>query len=136
MTVLKSDFDSPWKEILDVYFKDFVAYCWPYKFTQIDWVLALPAELELEYHEAIERYETEDLKMAYITTAERIGIEKGRVLGIEQGESALLLRQLTRKFKQVPDNYCEKIQKANSEMLLHWGERIVDRDTLEEIFAE
>lgn len=31
------DFDSPWKRILDAYFEDFVAFCWPAKYNEIDW---------------------------------------------------------------------------------------------------
>ncbi len=57
--------------------------------------------------------------MAYVTTAERIGMKKGIEQGIEQGiqkgESTILLNLLTRKFKSVPDSYCIKIQKASSE---------------------
>jgi len=37
MVHLKSDFDSPWKEILDRYFKDFMAFFFPRAFREIDW---------------------------------------------------------------------------------------------------
>lgn len=33
----KRHFDSGWKEILDVYFKEFMAYCWPKHYAEIDW---------------------------------------------------------------------------------------------------
>jgi hypothetical protein len=32
-----SDFDSPWKEALDVYFEPFVSFCFPQIHGQIDW---------------------------------------------------------------------------------------------------
>jgi hypothetical protein len=33
----KSEFDTPWKKVLDIYFEDFVAYCWPEQYSKIDW---------------------------------------------------------------------------------------------------
>jgi hypothetical protein len=33
----KSEFDSPWKDILDLYFEEFIALCWPSKYDEIDW---------------------------------------------------------------------------------------------------
>jgi hypothetical protein len=37
MSQPKSEFDSAWKEILEVYFKQFVSYCWQEHYTEIDW---------------------------------------------------------------------------------------------------
>jgi len=37
MSKSRSEFDTPWKKILDIYFKDFVAYCWPEQYKEIDW---------------------------------------------------------------------------------------------------
>lgn len=54
-------------------------------YTFIDWVIALPEPLELQYIKEIERFE-EEKQMAYITSAERIGIQKG--------EKIALLRQI------------------------------------------
>jgi len=31
------EYDSPWKNVLDAYFEDFIAFCWPQKYLQIDW---------------------------------------------------------------------------------------------------
>ena len=53
-----------------------------YKF--IDWLVSLPEELGKKFHEEIIKYE-EEKKMPYITTAEKIGIEKGIQQGIKQG---------------------------------------------------
>jgi hypothetical protein len=33
----KPEFDGPWKDILDIYFEQFIAYCWPSKYAEIDW---------------------------------------------------------------------------------------------------
>jgi len=50
----------------------------------IDWLMVLPRELSVKFHDTIKEYE-EEKKMAYITTAEKIGIEKGLQQGIEKG---------------------------------------------------
>ncbi|RLC10300.1 MAG: hypothetical protein DRI57_20605 [Deltaproteobacteria bacterium] len=51
----------------------------------IDWLMALPSELEKTYHEEFMIFE-EEQKMQYVTTAERIGIEKGEKIGIGKGQ--------------------------------------------------
>ncbi len=33
----KTEFDAPWKQILDIYFEHFIAYCWSDKYDEIDW---------------------------------------------------------------------------------------------------
>lgn len=53
-----------------------------YKF--IDWLIGLPKPLELEYMNKVYELE-EDKKMTYITSAERLGIEKGRKEGVQKG---------------------------------------------------
>ncbi len=50
----------------------------------IDWIMQLPKEMENELWIEISKYEEEE-KMQYITSVERIGIEKGFKKGIEQG---------------------------------------------------
>jgi len=46
----------------------------------IDWIMVLPGDMENIYHEKLMDYERE-VNMQYITTAERIGMEKGILLG-------------------------------------------------------
>lgn len=54
----------------------------------IDWVMVLPDELQLRFDETITAYE-EERRMQYVTSFERIGMEKGRregrLQGIQQG---------------------------------------------------
>jgi hypothetical protein len=50
----------------------------------IDWIMALPKELEETCHQAIYKFE-EELAMPYITYAERSGIEKGKQEGRKEG---------------------------------------------------
>lgn len=37
MSKPRAELDTPWKLILDVYFKQFMAYCWPEKYAEVDW---------------------------------------------------------------------------------------------------
>lgn len=100
----------------------------------IDWVMALPPQLELQYHEALEEIEGE-LKVKYVTTAERIGLERGERIGIQKGEIAILLRLLQRKFKTIPNDYCLQMEKANTEDLLKWSDRLLECQTIDEVFV-
>ena len=59
----------------------------------LDGVLALPEELTRQFHYEIVRYE-EEHEMTYITTAERIGMERGHQEGVEQGLREGLLRAI------------------------------------------
>ena len=58
----------------------------------IDWVMILPRKLETEFWEQFKQFEQENC-MSYITTGERIGYERGKLEGKEEGEQALILRQ-------------------------------------------
>lgn len=37
MSQPRAELDSPWKIILNVYFEQFMAYCWPEKHAEVDW---------------------------------------------------------------------------------------------------
>jgi len=54
----------------------------------IDWLMVLPKELARKFQDEIKAFE-EERKMAYITTAERIGIEKGRQEGMKLAAQTL-----------------------------------------------
>ncbi|ACJ18947.1 DUF4351 domain-containing protein [Coxiella burnetii] len=100
----------------------------------IDWLIHLPKAFEIEYRETV--YQWEENNMAYISSIERFGIQKGLQQGRQEGEYALLLRQLQRKFHGVPADYRQKLEKADVETLLKWGERLIDASTLEEVFHD
>jgi hypothetical protein len=53
-------------------------------FRFIDWVMSLPLELEQEFWQEVSQYE-EERRMPYITSVERIGIQKG----IEQSQNQM-----------------------------------------------
>lgn len=70
----------------------------------LDWLLAMPKEMELEFQQKVVAYEKENV-MPYITNIERIGREEGLAQGLTQGRQeglrdgqvAVLQRQLQRR---------------------------------------
>jgi hypothetical protein len=111
--------------------------------TFMDWVLTLPEPLEIRYNQEIQQFEGEH-GMTYITSFERIGIQKGIQegmqegiqQGIQQGEYTILHHLLQRKFRQVPPRYLAMLLKADSETLLGWSEKILEAKNIAEVFEE
>ncbi len=72
----------------------------------------------------------------WTSRARQQGIERGIELGQAQGEAALLLRQLERKFARLPPKYRTLLGQADAQTLLRWGERILSAQTVEEVFED
>jgi flagellar biosynthesis/type III secretory pathway protein FliH len=74
----------------------------------------------------------------YITSAERIGLEKGiqqgMQQGMQQGEAILFTVLLKQKFKKIPKNYLDLIQQATTDELQAWCRKVLDAKSLEDIF--
>jgi hypothetical protein len=98
-------------------------------FRFIDWVMALPADLEKHFRDELTRFEAET-HMPYITSIERMGIEKG----IHQGETLVLRRQLTRRFGPLPAWVEQRLEEASLAQLEAWAERVLEAARLEEVF--
>ena len=65
----------------------------------------------------------------------REGKLEGKQEGRQEGEAALLLRLLERRFGPVPGNARRRVQEADADTLLLWGERILDANTPEEVWG-
>jgi hypothetical protein len=98
-------------------------------FRFIDWVLALPAGLETRFQAELMQLEAQQ-RMQYVTSIERMGIEKG----IQQGEVLVLRRLLARRFGALPDWVEERLTQANRQELEAWADRVLDALQLEEVF--
>jgi hypothetical protein len=86
-------------------------------FEFIDWVLQLSDYEEKIIWEEIKELE-EVTRMPYITSVERIGIEKG----LQQGFSAMVLEALNERFGEVPSEISDavtKIEDRNTLKFLH-----------------
>ncbi|MFM8333692.1 MAG: DUF2887 domain-containing protein [Candidatus Methylumidiphilus sp.] len=63
------------------------------------------------------------------------GMQEGHVKGRVEGEAAVLLRQLERKFRPLPESARQRIASADAETLLLWAERVLDAGSLEDIWG-
>jgi hypothetical protein len=66
-----------------------------------------------------------------VTEWTRQWLEEGR----QQGEARLLIRQLEQKFGLLTTADHQRIQQADSEELLLWGERLLKAESLSEVFG-
>ena len=96
-------------------------------------MLHLPEELDKQLWQDIQETEGETV-MAYVTSIERIGIEKGVQQGIQQGESRLLRKQLERRFGALPQWASDKLNSAAEQDLNSWGEAVLTASNLEAVF--
>ena len=105
----------------------------------IDWVLSLPAKLDNQFWEEQSNFE-ENQGMQYITSVERIGEERGILIGErkgrQEGEAKMLTRLLQRRFGELPAWASEKIAKADLSVLEEWSLRILDATTIESVLAD
>ena len=122
-------------------------------FAIIDWMLALPKPLERRVWQDIEEIERK-ADMRYVTSVERLaiergmatglaqgmaqglekGLEKGMKRGVEKGQLKTLTRQLTRRFGELPPPILARLDAANPEQLDVWTDRVLDAPTLEAVF--
>lgn len=63
------------------------------------------------------------------------GRREGRREGQREGEQKLLLRQLERKFGAVDPTARRRIETAEEEQLVTWGENLLSAERLEDVFA-
>lgn len=105
-------------------------------FRFVDWVMALPTELEDKFMSDIATYETKERK-PYVTSVERIatrrglerGIELGKEFGLEQGLQqgleqgkqlmrVMLLETLQVRFGELPQDLVIKLERISDETAL------------------
>ena len=106
-------------------------------YTFIDYVLALPDELEEDFMQNMREFEDSQEKH-YVTSAERIGIKKGLEQGLEkgkwEGQKEILNLLLINKFGQVPAVYLTKIRDATPEKIQEWCKKILTANNINELF--
>lgn len=84
----------------------------------IDWLVKLPKELEESVWRELVEYERQEVGMPYITTGERIGIEKGTL--------NMALRQLKHKFGLLEPETEQAIKELDLEQLEELSEALLD----------
>lgn len=106
-------------------------------FRFIDWMLTLPLELDQQFWQDYREYE-ETKNMRYVTSVERIGIQKGIEQGIEQGTKQGLIKGialgLKLKFGESGTNLLPEIEQVtNVDVLSAILDTIETVDTLEQL---
>ena len=99
-------------------------------FRFIDWLLDLPEAHQSLFWETLKEYE-EGKKMPYITSVERIGMEKG----MEKEAVKFLSRQMVRRFQVDPDLVSPILFGLGTEEIEELGERFLEASSLDDIRA-
>jgi len=86
-------------------------------FRFIDWVMALPKELERQFKDVVSKHE-DGRKMKYITSIQRLGREEGLQLGVLLNSRKSVIKVLRARFKRVPGSLKNTIQAIDEESLL------------------
>ncbi len=85
--------------------------------------------------QGVKDYLSKELRGEIMTLAQQF-IKQGQEQGIQQGEVAFMTRLLKHRFRKIPEAYLARIEQADAETLLLWGEKILEANTLEEIFEK
>jgi hypothetical protein len=120
-------------------------------FAVLDWMMRLPDGLEQKLWQDIEQIEGES-RMRYVTSVERLAIERGMQQGLQQGmqqglqqglqqgkleEAALLIeRLLAKRFGPLSAPTRDRLKTASTEQLETWTDRVLDAPTLDAVFNE
>ncbi len=104
-------------------------------FNVLDWMMRLPKDLERRLWQGLEALE-ENAKMPYISSVERIGIEKGFEKGIQQGQVVMLVHQLAHRFGELPPWVHERLQQASSVELAGWADALWDAESISDVFVD
>ena len=101
-------------------------------FRLIDWLLTLPAALEAALWREIVRIE-EEQRMPYITSVERIGMERGEQIGRREGERAMLRRLIWGRFGRIPEGLDQRLAAADEAELDELADRIAAAGSLDDL---
>ena len=96
--------------------------------TQVKELMEIKSMLAETVHEWTMQWKQEGIQQ---------GLDEGRKLGLKKGkriaEESFLLRLLESRFGPVPHEFRTRIALAESDRLLHWGERLLTAASLEEV---
>ncbi len=132
--VERSDYDSPWKEAVEL-------------FRLMDWVLPLPAGLDITFRREVEIFE-ESLRMRYITSIERLGREEGIIQGRQEGrQEGLEAGRLAARRESVrevlearfgslsPEDLLKIESVGDPEILRHWHRLAISASSAREFWS-
>ncbi|APW45616.1 DUF4351 domain-containing protein [Rhodoferax antarcticus] len=103
----------------------------------LDWMMKLPDYLSVQLWQNVANL-AQEKKMAYVSSFERIAIEKGMQAGMQQGmqqgEALALQKLLTKRFGAISADTVGKIATASPEQLDAWLDLVLDAPSLSAIF--
>ena len=79
---------------------------------------------------------TEQWKREGLEKGRQEGLLKGRQEGRQEGEAALLLQLLEHRFGAIGEDLRSRVQAADPETLLRWGQRLLTAGSLGDVLAE
>ncbi len=98
------------------------------------WMVTLPEALQEAFRTEVGQYE-EIRNMALLSRGEYAALKQGLQQGLKEGEAAVLMRLLHRRFGEAAlARYRSRIEAADAETLLEWSERLLFAQTPEEVF--
>ena len=102
-------------------------------FRVLDWMLALPPELEQSFRTDLERFE-EARRMPYVTSIERLAREGEE--GVAEGLRIAIVKVLEHKFKKLPAKHERKLRSIREiERLGELLQAANDAETLDEVLS-
>ena len=72
----------------------------------------------------------------FFDKAELRGLRLGEQRGIQLGELKILLRQIKKRFGEIPHWAQVRLQEAEIEQLESWSDKLLEVDRLEDLFTE
>jgi len=134
----KSKYDSPWKDILEIYFEDFLQFFFPNIHSAIDWTqpieflnkelkqvtkdaevgrMTLSKNLEREFQQELNKYE-EKRNMPYVTSI----VREGKLQQTQQ----IAKRQLNRRVGELDPDLIKQVEALPIEALEELTDALLD----------
>lgn len=102
----------------------------------LDQLLRLDPMMNEQVRATMYHIEKEELGMTtFVTSFEELAAKEGEVRGIVKGQSALVLRQLERRFGPLPSEVQQGVAALSSDELLALGEALFDLASMDDVNA-
>lgn len=85
-----------------------------------------------QFPEVTELHEVRTMLAETVDEWTREWREEGR----KEGEIQMLVRQLERKFGPLAEHHRQRLEKADAETLLEWGDRVLAADNIDDVLKD
>jgi hypothetical protein len=129
---LSGRYDAKWRLARLLYERDWDKQRILDLFGIIDWLMRLPPDLERQLWTSIQDLERNQA-MPYVLRIERILRKEARQEGRQEGESTLIVRQLSKRFGSLSAGVVEQIRGLSAPQLEVLGEALLDFQSLADL---